>query len=356
MTNITSKSTHSIRWQRELAKAFNDLGELLSWLELDHLALDDPLLSASLQAAEGFPLRVPHDYADRIEKGNPRDPLLLQVLPRSSEMDWVPGFVDDPVGDQEAECDDGMLRKYTGRALLITTGACAVHCRYCFRRNYPYQESHVSSTDPKQTIAYIKQHRDINEVILSGGDPLSLNDRKLSPLLQQLDAIPHVQRLRIHTRTPIVLPSRIDQPFIDSIKQIKKPVTIVVHCNHPNELSSTVIDKLKKLKNIGVQLLNQSVLLRGVNDDAHTLIRLSERLFDSGVLPYYLHMLDPVNGAAHFEVDELTALDLIQQIRQSLSGYLVPKLVREVTGAASKIAVTENSVLPCTQIEEHITI
>lgn len=347
MTKIQAST--SIRWQREVATAFDNLNELLIWLELDELAPHDTLLSASLDAAQDFPLRVPKDYAQRIEKGNPRDPLLLQILPRAQELDWAPGFVDDPVGDQEAQQNNGLLRKYSGRALLITTGACAVHCRYCFRRNYPYQDSHISVSDPHATIAYIKDNNDINEVILSGGDPLSLSDRKLSPLIKQLDNIPHVKRLRIHTRTPVVLPNRIDQPFLDSLDNTNTPIVMVIHCNHPNELSANVIEKLQLLRNAGVQLLNQSVLLQDINDNAQTLIQLSEQLFAAGVLPYYLHMLDPVTGTSHFEVDELTALDLMDQLQQHLSGYLVPKLVREIPGAPSKIAVTENSVLTCEQ-------
>jgi len=335
----------AIRWQREVAAAFSDLNELLSWLELDQTALQDPLLLASLQAASEFPLRVPKYYAERMEKGNPRDPLLLQVLPRAAELEPTPGFIDDPVGDQNAEKDQGLLRKYAGRALLITTGACAVHCRYCFRRNYPYQDSHISNTDPKPTIDYIKKNSDINEVILSGGDPLSISDRKLAPLVKQLDLIPHVQRLRIHTRTPIVLPNRLDQPFLDWIESIKTPLVMVIHCNHPNELGKEVIEKLQAVRTRGVHILNQSVLLRGVNDSALTLIQLSEKLFSAGVQPYYLHMLDPVRGAAHFDVDEFTALEIMDQLQQNLSGYLVPKLVREIAGAHSKIAVSENSVL-----------
>ncbi len=335
----------AIRWQTEVAGAFSDLNELLSWLELDQVALQDSLLSASLKAAEDFPLRVPKYYAAQMEKGNPRDPLLLQVLPRAVELEPAPGFIDDPVGDQDAERDHGLLRKYAGRALLITTGACAVHCRYCFRRNYPYQDSHISTTDPKLTIDYIKENTDINEVILSGGDPLSISDRKLAPLVKQLDLIPHVQRIRLHTRTPIVLPNRVDQPFMGWISTIKTPLVMVIHCNHPNELGTEVIQKLQSVRACGIHILNQSVLLRGINDSAHTLIQLSEKLFSAGVLPYYLHMLDPVRGAAHFDVNEFNALEIMDQLQQNLSGYLVPKLVREIAGASSKIAVSENSVL-----------
>ncbi|VAW82212.1 Lysine 2,3-aminomutase [hydrothermal vent metagenome] len=338
-------TTASIRWQTEMAAAFSDLNELLVWLQLDQFTSQDPILSASLAASADFPMRVPKDYANRMEKGNPRDPLLLQVLPTTAELDLTPGFVNDPVGDQAAEQDHGLLRKYAGRALLITTGACAIHCRYCFRRNYPYQDSHISSSDPKSTISYIKKNTDINEVILSGGDPLSLSDRKLAPLMKQLDNIPHIHRLRLHTRTPVVLPNRIDQPFINWISHIKTPVAMVIHCNHPNELSDSVVAKLKTVRDCGVQLLNQAVLLHGVNDNALTLTKLSEQLFSAGVLPYYLHMLDPVRGAAHFDVTEVVALEIMAQLQQNLSGYLVPKLVREVIGANSKIAVSKNSVL-----------
>ncbi len=343
--DIIQPTTASIRWQTEMAAAFSDLNELLVWLEIDQFSSQDPVLSASLAASADFPLRVPKDYAERIEKGNPRDPLLLQVLPTATELDLTPGFVNDPVDDLGAEQDHGLLRKYAGRALLITTGACAIHCRYCFRRNYPYQNAQISSSDPSATIAYIKENTTINEVILSGGDPLSLSDRKLAPLMEQLDNIPHIQRLRLHTRTPVVLPNRIDQPFINWISHIKTPVTVVIHCNHPNELSDLVVAKLKSIRDCGVQLLNQAVLLHRVNDNALTLIKLSEQLFAAGVLPYYLHMLDPVRGAAHFDVTEDAALKIMAQLQQNLSGYLVPKLVREVIGANAKIAVSENSVL-----------
>ena len=345
MHNSQSEAGHSPHWQREIATAFSDLQELLEWLELTHLDQNDPVLAASLKAAQRFPLRVPRSYARRIEKGNPQDPLLLQVLPRHDELALMPGYVDDPVNDLEARQSTGLLKKYAGRALLVTTGACAIHCRYCFRRNFPYQDSHVSLSDPGRTLAFIKQHPDIHEIILSGGDPLSISDRKLAPLMRQLDRIPHIKRLRIHTRLPVVLPSRIDQSFIHWLGYIKKPLTLVIHCNHPNELDAQVIEKLDLLRAAGVHLLNQSVLLRGVNDNAATLIELSEKLFAAGVLPYYLHMLDPVSGAAHFDVEATTAMTIMKQIQHALSGYLVPKLVREIPGELAKIAVTENSVV-----------
>jgi len=322
-------------WQSELARAITDPQALLTLLQLgaEHLP-------AARAAARLFPLRVPRGFAARMRPGDPHDPLLRQVLPLGEECLTQEGFGPDPVGDSAAMVVPGVLHKYEGRVLLTATGACAVHCRYCFRRHFPYSEANAFADHWQEALTYVASDTAIIEVILSGGDPLTLSDRRLAEFTEKLAAIPHVQRLRIHTRLPIVLPERVNDELIDWLGATRLKTIVVVHANHANEIDATVCAAVARLKAAGVSLLNQSVLLRGVNDSAGALAQLSTSLFDAGVLPYYLHLLDRVQGAGHFEVNEMAARDLMTQLNARLPGYLVPRLVREVSGAPAKSPVT----------------
>jgi len=318
-------------WQQALASAIRDPHELLAALDLP-----DSMLPAARAAAERFGLCVPRGYLERMERGNPHDPLLLQVLPGAAELVDTPAFAGDPVGDLQAMTRPGLLHKYHGRVLLVTTAACAVHCRYCFRRDFPYAQANAGAASWRQALDYIGADPSISEVILSGGDPLSLSDRRLSALAEALAAIAHVRRLRIHTRQPIVLPERVDAALLAWLRASPLQTVVVVHANHPREIDARVAAALDRLRGAGLTLFNQAVLLRGVNDDADTLAALSEALFDSGVVPYYLHLLDRVRGAAHFEVEESRARELVDALRNRLPGYLVPRLVREQPGRPAK--------------------
>ena len=319
------------RWQQELARAITEPAELLR-----ELALDLALLPAARAAAARFPLRVPRGFVARMRQGDPDDPLLRQVLPLAAELSPVPGFMADPVDDQAARAAPGVLHKYHGRVLLIATGACAIHCRYCFRREFPYSENHAGGDSWRPALNYLSQDYSLREVILSGGDPLSLSDRRLGALLAELERIPHLERLRIHSRQPIVLPERVDDGLLDLLARTRLRPILVIHANHPREIDETVRRVLERLAGIGVTLLNQSVLLRGVNDTVPTLVELSEVLFTARVLPYYLHLLDRVQGAAHYEVNETEASTIMEVLRQRLPGYLVPRLVREQPGQLAK--------------------
>ncbi len=322
-------------WQQQLADAFNTIEDLCRYLQL---SLED--LPVSVAATRNFPLRVPLSFAACMEKGNPHDSLLRQVLPVNDELLAYPGFNNDPVGDLPAAAQTGVLHKYYGRALFINTGSCAINCRYCFRRNFPYSDLQLSKQKEDAAIQYIQENPDITEVILSGGDPLLLNDARLTRLLQKLDSIDHLKRIRIHSRLPIVLPARITDELMAALAQSTKQIVIVVHCNHANEINERVIAAFAALNNHRITLLNQSVLLKGVNDDAEVLCQLSERLFTHGILPYYLHLLDKATGTGHFEVPEAQALLIMKQVQATLPGYLVPKLVKEQAGAASKTYVS----------------
>jgi len=332
---LARQPTRGSRWQHDLAAAITDPAELLRQLDLDPALLEDARGAAAASAARGFPLRVPQSYVRRMRRGDPRDPLLLQVLPLGRETHAVPGFGGDPLGEHAARRAPSLLQKYRGRALLVTTGACAVHCRYCFRRDFDY----AADASLDAALDAVAADPALEEVILSGGDPLVLGDRKLDALLRALRAIPHVRRLRLHTRTPIVLPSRVDEGLLSVLSSAAghaSRLVVVVHANHPAELDAPTRQALRDLATTGAQLLNQSVLLRDVNDDVGTLRELSVALFDAGVLPYYLHLLDPVAGVAHFDVPDARARELMQGLLASLPGYLVPRLVREEAGAPSK--------------------
>jgi L-lysine 2,3-aminomutase len=319
------------RWQELWRDAVTDPRELIDLVGLSHRA-DDLLAGADT----GFALRVPRGFVARMRYGDGNDPLLLQVLPRAAELGDVPGFTRDAVGDLDARQGRGVLHKYRGRALLIATGSCAINCRYCFRRHFPYDDETAAANRWHDAIAALRADASIEEVILSGGDPLSLSTPKLAELSDALATIPHIRRFRIHTRLPIVLPERIDDALLGWLRSLPFGRVVVVHANHPNELDAAVADACAKLAGAGAMLLNQSVLLRGINDEADTLAALSDRLVECGVLPYYLHQIDRVAGTAHFEVDDARARALAAALMARLPGYLVPRLVREVAGAASK--------------------
>jgi L-lysine 2,3-aminomutase len=318
-------------WQQQLSEAFTSIEDLCKYLKLS--PGDLPISNA---ASDLFALLVPLSFAASMEKGNPDDPLLRQVLPISAELAAYPGYSDNPVGDIQAAVQPGLLHKYPGRVLLVNTGSCAINCRYCFRRNFPYNELQLSKQQVFGAIEYIKSDPTITEIILSGGDPLLLSDNRLEHLLQQLDALTQIKRIRIHSRLPIVLPARITAGLLTVLANCSKQIILVAHSNHPNELNDRVMAACKSLRQYGFTLLNQSVLLKGVNDNATTLCGLSERLFALGILPYYLHLLDKASGIGHFEVSEIEAKALIEKVQNRLSGYLVPKLVKEIAGAESK--------------------
>jgi L-lysine 2,3-aminomutase len=322
-------------WQQLLAEAITDPLELCRLLDLNPAQF-----AGAMGAAREFPLRVPRSFVAKMRRGDPRDPLLLQVLPLAQELQPAEGFVTDPVGDLTSRATNGVLHKYAGRALLVTTGACAVHCRYCFRRHFPYTQESALSNGWEAALRHLQEDDSIEEVILSGGDPLSLSDRRLRQLVAGLEAMPHIRRLRVHTRYPVVLPERIDSAFTAWFKDVRLQTVIVLHANHSRELDAMTRTACLALKDSGATLLNQSVLLAGINDNAQTLAELSERLFEQGVLPYYLHLLDRVRGAAHFDVSEAQAVAIHSELTAKLPGYLVPRLVREISGAPAKTPVT----------------
>ena len=319
-------------WRQLLKEAIRDPRQLCQMLGLS--AADE---AAAVQAAGDFPVFAPRGYVKLMRPGDPRDPLLAQVLPRADELTEVPGFDADAVGDAAAALVPGLLKKYAGRALLIVTGACAIHCRYCFRRHFPYDAGPHGLAEWAPALEQIAADPSIDEVILSGGDPLMLTDNSLASLVERLAGIEQVRRLRVHTRLPIVLPERVCDDLMAWLRGTRLTPIVVVHANHPAELSPAVIAALGRLVASGIVTLNQSVLLRGVNDDADVLSELCRRLVDAGVMPYYLHQLDRVRGAAHFEVPEATGRRLMAELRARLPGYAVPRYVRETAGAAHKV-------------------
>jgi EF-P beta-lysylation protein EpmB len=306
---------------------------------IEALGLDSALIEPARAAAEKFRLRVPRSYVARMRRGDINDPLLRQVLPLAQELDATPLYSADPLGERAALRAPGLLQKYQGRALLIATSACAIHCRYCFRREFPYAEQTSETTRFSEALAEITRDTSLEEVILSGGDPLSLSDARLTSVTDALARIPHLRRLRVHTRQPVVLPSRVDAGLITWLQTLRLPVVFVLHANHANEIDADVRAACAALRAAGVTLLNQTVLLRGVNDDPGVLANLSRSLFEAGVLPYYLHVLDRVSGAAHFDVPDTRAQEIAGTLGSLLPGYLVPRLVREVEGAPAKMTL-----------------
>ncbi|ASK36555.1 EF-P beta-lysylation protein EpmB [Alloalcanivorax mobilis] len=317
-------------WRRQQADLVTDLDELCALLRLRPQDLP-----GGADGASDFPLRVPRRYLALIEPGNPADPLLRQVIATGAERQTVPGYGPDPLEEGEHTPVPGLLHKYHGRALLVVTGACAVHCRYCFRRHFPYQ-SHLSGGRWKRALQWLAGREDIHEVILSGGDPLTLGNERLAQLVDELAALPHLTRLRIHSRTPVVIPERLDEGLLALLAAPRWRTTLVLHANHPREIGAELAARLRPLRAAGVTLLNQAVLLAGVNDNETALAGLSDALFDAGVLPYYLHQLDAVAGAAHFAVSDERALALHAALRARLPGFLVPRLAREEPGKAAK--------------------
>jgi EF-P beta-lysylation protein EpmB len=318
-------------WRRQWREAVRDPRELLSLLGLGTLAA-----RLSPAAAAAFPLRVPRAFVARMRHGDADDPLLRQVLPIDAEDALAPGFALDAVGDGAARAATGVLHKYAGRALLVATGSCAVHCRYCFRRHFPYAQESAGADRWSGAVEYLRGDDTIEEVLLSGGDPLSMSTARLRELTEALRGIAHLRRLRLHTRLPVVLPDRVDAELCAWLAALPWPVTVVLHANHANEFDAGVDAACARLRAAGAQLLNQAVLLRAVNDSVEALAGLSTRGFEAGVLPYYLHQLDRVHGTAHFEVPDAEARVLHSALAARLPGYLVPRLVREIPGESGK--------------------
>lgn len=321
-------------WQEELKELIDCPKSLIEQLELD-----PKLLPAAIKASAHFRLRATPSYVARIEKGNPQDPLLLQILPLSAELNSPQEFTQDPLSETEFQPVPGIVHKYRSRVLFIAATQCAINCRYCFRRHFPYDEHQLSRPDWLQAIEYVRKDEHINEVILSGGDPLSLSDKQLAWLIEQIAAIPQIKRVRLHTRYPVILPSRITDSLISALTATRLRVIMVIHCNHAQEIDAEVRYSISLLLKAQLTILNQTVLLRGINDKSEILATLSEALFDCGVHPYYLHLLDKVAGAAHFLIDDIEAKGIYRDLLTQLPGYLVPKLVRENPREKSKTPV-----------------
>jgi EF-P beta-lysylation protein EpmB len=329
--SVTQNNTLREDWLTQLSEVISDPIELLRILSL----ADHPQLQSGSEARRLFPLRVPRSYLSRINAGDANDPLLLQVITQSQEFITASGYSQDPLEEQH-NILPGLLHKYRNRALLLVKTGCAINCRYCFRRHFPYQDNQGSKANWQRAIDYIGQHPELDEIIFSGGDPLMAKDHELDWLITQLEAIPHLRRLRIHSRLISAIPARATEELCRRLSSSRFQVILVTHINHANEIDREVAEAMSKLKQSGVVLLNQSVLLRGVNDNAETLAALSNKLFDSGIMPYYLHVLDKVQGAAHFMVSDDEARAIMQKLLSLTSGYLVPRLTREIGGRASK--------------------
>jgi len=319
------------RWQQHLSNAISDPAQLVRLLELP-----ESLVEPAQRAARQFPLRVPMPFIERMVKGDVNDPLLKQVLPLDTELEPVPGFTTDPLAEMQSNPHDGLIHKYQGRVLLITTGACAINCRYCFRRHFPYQDNKLGPEQWQAILDYISADASIHEVLFSGGDPLATPDRRILAMLEDLATIPHLRRVRFHTRLPVVIPQRITPELISALTATRLQAVMVLHANHPNEINQQLADALIPLQQARITVLNQAVLLKGINDEVAVLRQLSEQLFAAGVLPYYLFVLDPVAGSAHFDISDKDAQALIRELQSQLPGYLLPRLAREVPGQPSK--------------------
>lgn len=300
-----------------------------------------PKHDINIKAEQLFKAKGSQDFCSKIDKSNLSDPLALQIVPDILELTSPKDFINDPVGDNNAMPLKGLLHKYESRVLLITTANCAIHCRYCFRRNFDYKNSVSKPELLKDAINYIKSQPQINEVILSGGDPLTLNNQHLFSICDALLKIKHLTTIRIHSRYPIVAAHRFDKAFLNYFNQYPLNKVFVCHSNHPNELTNKTHKAFNALSNCGFTLLNQSVLLKNINDNAPCLAQLSHKLFSQGVLPYYLHLLDKVKGASHFLTTTKTNIEINQQLQVLLPGYLVPKMVQEIEGKKSKINLLE---------------
>lgn len=330
----TQQAAYTPNWQEELKSLITCPKALFEALELP-----EEYLPSAYQGGSLFSVRVTRPFLTRMKKRDINDPLLLQVLPLQAENDTPEGYSDDPLAEHQHNPAQGIIHKYHGRVLLISAGQCAINCRYCFRRSFDYQSNSPSRQQWLDSLNYIRNDTSINEVIFSGGDPLVLGDTQLSWLISQIEDIPHITRIRFHSRLPIVLPKRITSAFIDRLATSRLNAVMVIHCNHPNEIDSSVREALQYIKQAGITLLNQSVLLAGINDTSDILIELSEQLFDAGALPYYLHLMDKVKGAAHFDTPEKDAIAIHQQMLAVLPGFLVPKLVREIPHKPNKTSI-----------------
>jgi len=322
--------TETKSWQHEIANSFKNLDELLNFLNIPQHQRH------KFTEFHQFPLRVTHFYANLIKKNDLKDPLLLQIIPQAAENSKHPDYQSDAVGDLSAIKHPGLIHKYHGRVLLSLTAACGIHCRYCFRREFPYSENTPDLSENSPIFHYIHNNKDINEVILSGGDPLMLSDQKISGLLLKIEAIKHIQSIRFHTRMPSILPQRVTKELLQGLALSHKNIIIVLHINHANEINEEVVNACQQLKKAGVTLLNQSVLLKNINNSLDTLKQLSQSLFKAGIMPYYLHCLDKVSGTTHFDLSRDEARALIKRLKTQLPGYLIPKLVEEIEGEASK--------------------
>lgn len=329
----SAAAVESKDWQQILSESIRDPKELLLRLGLQEKDVPDVDLDNS------FSMLVPQPFIQQMAYADAHDPLLRQVLPVLSEREVVAGFSVDPLGERNTNVQTGIVHKYNGRLLLMLASSCAVNCRYCFRRHFPYSDNRLGKKNWQHTLSYLQQHQDVKEVILSGGDPLLVSDERLQDIIKSLDTIGHIKRLRIHTRLPVVIPQRLTQKLKNILNTSKLQSSLVIHCNHKNEISHELQSALLEFKHSGITLLNQSVLLKGVNDDAQTLIELSDTLFSVGVLPYYLHLLDLIQGGAHFNIEHHQALDIYQKMQQQLPGYLLPKLARECAGEMQKTVV-----------------
>ncbi|MCB5162274.1 EF-P beta-lysylation protein EpmB [Marinomonas algarum] len=328
---VDNATQSSLSWQQHLAQAITTLPELIT-----HLDLPDSLIPEGHQAHEHFKLLAPRPYLSRIEHGNVNDPLLLQILPQNTEMLPVMGYTKDPLEEADHNPQKAIVHKYKRRLLVITTGTCAINCRYCFRRHFPYGDNQLAQAEWQSVIEYLQAHSDVNEVILSGGDPLMMKDALMIKKVRQLEALPQLKRLRIHSRLPVVIPARITDEMIHWMQASRLDIIMVWHINHANEMDTELKNAARKLTDAGVTLLNQGVILKGVNDTVEAQVALSEAVFSAGILPYYMFTLDPVEGAAHFDLSVEEAQRLMGKVAAELPGYLVPKLAKEIPGQTSK--------------------
>lgn len=321
-------------WQLSLKRLVTEPGELLALLELPA-----DLLAPAQRAAELFPLRVPREFVNLMQRGKVDDPLLKQILPLDAEFIDKPGYVSDPLDEGSARPVPGVVHKYSDRVLLILSSACAINCRYCFRRHFPYSENRISGAAKNAALDYIREHEELREVILSGGDPLVTSDARLADLIADLEAIPHIERVRIHSRLPVVIPSRITERLTSILTSSRLQTALVLHINHPQEISRALEEGCQRLRRSGVTLLNQAVILKGVNNCAEVQVELSRALYRAGVLPYYLFLFDPVKGASHFDIPESEARQLATAMQAQLPGYLMPRLAQEIPGRPSKTLI-----------------
>ncbi|AWY02329.1 EF-P beta-lysylation protein EpmB [Marinomonas primoryensis] len=328
---IPIQTKNNISWSQHLSQALTSLPELVK-----HLGLSEKLSQQGIEADQSFKLLVPRPYLSRIEYGNPNDPLLLQILPSAAEMQKVIGYTKDPLEEADHNPQKAIVHKYKRRLLVITTGTCAVNCRYCFRRHFPYGDNQLAQAEWQSVIEYLEKHPEVNEVILSGGDPLMMKDALLADKIRLLEALPQIKRLRIHSRLPVVIPARVCDDMLTWINKSRLDIIMVWHINHANEMDSELAQAAFKLKQAGVTMLNQGVLLKGINDTVSAQVNLSEAVFDAGILPYYMFTLDPVEGAAHFDISIENAQRLMGKVAAELPGYLVPRLAKEIPGKPAK--------------------